>query len=59
MGKSNKLEIPMILETEMLYSKSNNKYCANKGIIKIYDIFKDENEVISGVGIFQIETILE
>lgn len=36
-----------------------NKYSSAKGIIKIYDVFIDDNEVISCVGTFQAEGILD
>lgn len=49
----------MRLETEVLYSKIKNKFSSSKGIIKIYDVFIDDNEVISCVGTFQAEGILE
>lgn len=42
----------------MLYSKTLKKYCPIKGIIKIYDINSDGSEVISSVGGFQTEEIL-
>jgi hypothetical protein len=48
------MEIPV----DVLYSKTLKKYCPIKGIIKVYDINLDGSEVISSVGGFQTEEIL-
>lgn len=42
----------------MLYSKTLQKYCPIKGIIKIYDISEDGSEIISCVGGFQTDELL-
>ncbi len=41
-----------------MYSRTLKKYCPIKGIIKVYDINSDGSEVISSVGGFQTEEIL-
>lgn len=49
----------MVLITEVLYSESNGKYCPIKAIIKIYDKVDDENQIISGIGSFQVQEVLD
>jgi hypothetical protein len=48
----------MRIDLDVLYSHTLKKYCPVKGIIKIYDIGQDGNEVISSVGGFQTEDLL-
>lgn len=43
---------------DVLYSKTLNKYCPIKGIIKVYDVNNDGSEMISCVGAFNTEDLL-
>jgi len=42
----------------VLYSRTLQKYCPLKGIIKIYDVAEDGTEIISCVGGFQTDELL-
>jgi hypothetical protein len=46
------------MEIDVLYSKTLQKYCPIKGIIKIYDVNGEGAEIISCVGGFQTEEML-
>ena len=46
------------LEVGILYSKTLNRFCPIKGIIKVYDINPDGSEIISCVGSFNTEELL-
>lgn len=46
------------MNVEVLYSKTLNKFCPIKGIIKVYDVNKDGSEMISCVGAFNTEDLL-
>ena len=52
------LNSPVQLEIDVLYSKTLQKYCPLKGIIKIYDVSEDGTEIISCVGGFQTDELL-
>lgn len=52
-AKCTQLNTPLELEIDVLYSKTLQKFCPIKGIIKIYDISEDGVEIISCVGGFQ------
>lgn len=56
--KTSELNKPIEIPVDVLYSKTLKKYCPIKGIIKVYDINLDGSEVISSVGGFQTEEIL-
>lgn len=57
-SKCTHLNTPLELEIEVLYSKTLQKYCPIKGIIKIYDVSEDGAEIISCVGGFQTDELL-
>jgi hypothetical protein len=57
-AKCSQLNTPLELEIDVLYSKTLQKYCPIKGIIKIYDVAEDGSEIISCVGGFQTEELL-
>lgn len=50
--KCNQLCVPVFLDTEVLYSHKARKLIQLKGIVKIYDLLEDGNEIISCVGAF-------
>ena len=52
------LNTPVHLEIDVLYSRTLQKYCPLKGIIKIYDVAEDGSEIISCVGGFQTDELL-
>ncbi len=57
-AKCSQMRVPLELEIDVLYSNTLHKYCPIKGIIKIYDISEDGSEVISCVGGFQTDELL-
>lgn len=57
-AKCSELNTAVELEIEVLYSKTLQKYCPIKGIIKIYDVSEDGAEIISCVGGFQTDELL-
>ena len=54
-AKCSTLNTSVELEIDVLYSKTLQKYCPLKGIIKIYDVGEDGSEIISCVGGFQTD----
>ena len=40
-AKCTEMNVPLELEVDVLYSKTLQKFCPIKGIIKIYDISED------------------
>jgi hypothetical protein len=57
-GKCCALHSSIELEIDVIYSKTLQKYCPLKGIIKIYDVAEDGTEIISCVGGFQTDELL-
>lgn len=57
-AKCTELNTCVELEIDVLYSKTLLKYCPIKGIIKIYDVAEDGSEIISCVGGFQTDELL-
>ena len=57
-GKTRQMDQPIELMVDILYSKTLNKFCPIKGIIKIYDINSDGSEMISCVGSFNTEEMM-
>ena len=56
--KCDELCTPVFLDTEVAYSHKARKLIQLKGIVKIYDVLEDGNEIISCVGAFETEGIL-
>lgn len=52
------MNTPLDLEIDVLYSRTLQKYCPVKGIIKIYDVSEDGTQIISCVGGFQTDQLL-
>ena len=57
-AKCKQMGTPLELEIDVLYSKTLGKFCPIKGIIKIYDVSEDGAEIISCVGGFQTDELL-
>lgn len=57
-AKATRLNEPMRLLVDVMYSRTLQRFCPLKGIIKIYDVADDGSEFISCVGGFQTEEML-
>lgn len=57
-AKCDQLYSPAHLDTEISYNQKMRKFCPIKAIIKIYDVLEDGNELISCVGAFELDHIL-
>jgi hypothetical protein len=57
-GKCKALNQSIKLRIPVLFSQTLNQFCPVKGIIKIYDVADDGSEMISSVGAFQTEDLL-
>ena len=56
--KCDELGSPVFLDSEVVFSHKCRKFIELKGIIKIYDVLEDGNEIISCVGAFETEGLL-
>lgn len=50
--------MPVYLDVDLSFNRQARKFNPLRGIIKIYDVLEDGNEIISCVGTFETDDIL-